>query len=268
MLLQEREKNHWVFSVDHNTRDVEDTFEAARDAWHSGQFHIAERKFLALVEKCPNHIDALHHLSIFYDEAGLDAISYAYSQAAVGVGLRAIPAGFSWSKSRLEWSVLENRPFLRAYHGLGLWFLKHQHYRDAEQAFTRILAVCPNDNIGVRYLLPECWLAQGDFESVVKHCQAQKGDSGPDIHYSMALAMVACGNAGAAKAVLEQACAHLPLVAKELLKKRHTRPVSAIPGTLSWSGADQAYDYWQRMGKYWSASEEAMQLLCEVAMRK
>ena len=265
MQLQEIEKNRLVFFVDHITQEVEDEFEAARTAWHSGQFHLAERKFLALVVKCPNNIDVLHHLSIFYCEAGRDATSYAYSQAAVGVGLRAIPAKFSWSKSRMEWSVLENRPFLRAYHGLGLWFLNRQHYKEAAETFSRLLAVCPNDNLGVRYILPECWFAQGDFEKVVTHCQAHKDDAGPDIQYSLALALVACEKSGSAKAVLEQASNELPLVAKELLKKGHRKPASKIPGTISWGGADQAYDYWQRMGKYWSASDKALHLLRVIA---
>lgn len=261
MKLKEVEKNIWIFSNEYIPRELDDAFDVAQYAWQSGQFLVAEKKFLAIVERCPNHIDALHHLSILYGEAGYDAASYAYSQAAVGVGLRVIPEKFSWKKSRMEWVFVENRPFMRAYHALGLWFLNHKQYSEASESFGRLLAVCPNDNLGVRYMLPECWFAQDMPEKVVAHCQVYQDDAGPDIQYSMALALVALKKVESAKKILEVACAGLPLVGKELLKKSHRKPVSYMPGTITWGGADQAYEYWHHMGKYWSASDEAMHLL-------
>lgn len=265
MKLHEIEKNLWVFSDDHITEQIDDAFDEAKDAWRAGQFLVAEKKFLALVERCPNHIDALHHLSIFYGEAGRDATSYVYSQAAVGVGLQAIPEKFSWTESRMEWGFLQNRPFMRAYHALGLWFLNHKRYEEAAEAFSRLLAVCPNDNLGVRYILADCWFAQDQPEKVVEHCQKHGDDSAPEIQYSFALALVVTGKVESAKKVLESAVPHMPLVAKELLKKSHRRPTSAMPGTITWGGADQAYEYWHRFGKYWASSEKAMHLLKIVA---
>jgi tetratricopeptide (TPR) repeat protein len=157
--------------------------------------------------------------------------------------------------------VSANRPFLRTYHVLGLWHLEQENYREAADVFTRMLSLSPLDNMGVRYLLPACWFALNVPEKVVEHCQLHDDDINPDLEYSYALALVLQQKTGTAKDVLEQAVAPFPLVAKELLKKTHRRPASAFPGTISWGGADQAYEYWRQYGKYWVASEKAIQLL-------
>lgn len=261
MKLQQIDKDVWVFPDDAVPRELDDAFDAALDALQAGNVVIAEKALLNVIARCPNHIDALHHLAILYQQAGQEAVAFAYWQAAVGVGLRAFPEEFSWSRSKLEWGFLENRPFMRAYHALGLWFCQHGHYADAIDVFSKLLAVCPNDNLGVRYMLPECWFGAGEPAKVVEHCQALGDDGGPDIQYSLGLALVMCGKVESAKQVLDGAVDHLPLIAKELLKKSHRRPASYNDGYISLGGADQAYDYWQRLGKYWRGSDKAMHLL-------
>lgn len=265
MKLQQVDKNVWVFPDDATPSDADDAFDDALEEWRAGHTLAIEKKFLAVIKQCPNHIDALHHLALFYEDLGRDAAAYAYWQAAVGIGLRAIPEEFSWSRSKLEWGFHQNRPFMRAFDALGLWFLKHGHYDDAIDIFSKLLAVCPNDNLGVRYLLPECWLARGEPDKVVAHCQAHTDDGGPDIQYTLGLALVMCGKVESAKRVLEDAIATLPLVAKELLKKAHRRPAGFAEGYIVWGGATQAYDYWRRLGKHWAASEKAVHLLKVVA---
>lgn len=251
----------WVFSSDEHPESVEDAFDAALEDWHSGKALQAEKKLSAILAKSPNHIDALHHLSLMYQETGRKVEAHVFNMAAVAAGLMAIPNEFTWGKSKIEWGFHANRPFLRAYHTLGLWYLENGKYSDAISSFTRMLSANPNDNIGVRYLLPECWFALNEPEKVIAHCVQHEDDASPDIQYSHALALVLLKKTGTAKEALESAIASLPLVAKELLKKTHRKPASSFPGTITWGGADQAYEYWHRYGKYWAGSEKAMQLL-------
>lgn len=265
MNMREVERGVWLFSDTYDDEHVMDRLHDALESWESGQSTVAERKLLKLLATHPSHIDALHHLSLIYMESGRKTEAHVFNLAAVGTGMAAIPSVFSWQKARLEWSFLSNRPFLRAYHSLGLWYLDHEQYDDAIEVFSRLLAISPNDNLGVRYLLPECWLAQGMPDLVLKHCSAHKNDSGPDILYSRALALVLSDKMDSAKKALEEAVASMPLVAKELLKKTHRRPVSNFPGTISWGGTDQAYEHWRRYGKYWASSSKAMQLLTIVS---
>lgn len=261
MKLEQVDKDAWVFQDDVVPDELGDEFETALRAWQEGKIAITEKTLLDVVARCPDYIDALHHLALLYQQTGRDTAAFAYWQAAVGVGLRAFPDAFSWSHSQLEWGFLQNRPFLRAYHSLGLWFREHGQYADAIDVFSRLLTVSPNDNLGTRYILPECWFGAGEPAKVIAHCQIHGEDSGPDIQYSHGLALVTCGKVESAKQVLEAAVSRLPLVAKELLKKSHRRPAGYRDGYISWGGADQAYDYWQRMGKYWQKSEKAMHLL-------
>lgn len=265
MKLQQLDKDAWVFPEDAVPRALFDDFETALKAWQEGKVAVTEKILLSVVSQCPDYIDALHHLALLYKEAGREGAAFAYWQAAVGVGLRAFPEEFSWGRSKLEWGFLDNRPFLRAYHALGLWFLQQGQYEDAIEIFGHLLAASPNDNLGTRYILPECWFGAGEPAKVVAHCQTHGDDGGPDIHYSLGLALVMCGKVESAKQVLEAAVSRLPLIAKELLKKSHRRPASYRDGYISWGGTDQAYDYWQRMGKYWQKSEKAMHLLKVVA---
>ena len=82
---------------------------------------------------------------------------------------------------------------------------------------------------------------------------------------SEALALVRIGRDRDARAVLQNCITKLPLVGKELLKKKHPKPKSkGTNGYVTHGGADQAYAYWKCFGKYWLDSESAMELLNQV----
>ncbi len=116
---------------------------------------------------------------------------------------------------------------------------------------------------GFGIFLPRLWLEKGDILSVVRHCKACEDDIAPEIIYTYPLALILSGETTKAKSLLKEAEMQLPLVAKELRKKRHPRPKSIMPGYISYGGADQAYEYWVEYGKYWINSEKAMALLSE-----
>nr|VFJ91508.1 MAG: hypothetical protein BECKLFY1418B_GA0070995_102610 [Candidatus Kentron sp. LFY] len=75
------------------------------------------------------------------------------------------------------------------------------------------------------------------------------------------------GELDEARALLIEAKSQLPLVAEELKKARHPEPESVISlpdWTITHGGADQAYEYRARYGKYWLASEDAMALIASI----
>ena len=268
MKLVEMEKNNWGFKEDSTfTSEIFERFDQALDTWEKGHDEVAEKMLRAVVAECPHHIDALHHLSLIYREQGRETEAYICCQAAVGIGLHALPQKFSWKTARMEWLWLENRPFLRAYHSLGVWNLGNARYDEAIGIFRRLLSVNPNDNQGVRYLLPHCWFEKNEPSKIVTHCRKYRKDIAPEILYSEALALARLGRSEEALKALENCVAELPLVGRELLKKRHPRPKSKIEGYISHGGADQAYYYWKAFGKYWSESESALELLRQVVKR-
>ena len=193
MKLVEVEENRWVFEDLAITDAAWEKLDQALESLESGYVGHAEKMLLAIVTECPSHIDALHHLSIIYDEQGRGLEAYVFCQAAVSIGLQAIPEKFKWEQSLLEWSMLENRPFRRAYHNLGLWHLNGNRYDDAIEIFARLLSTNPNDNQGVRHLLPLCWFEKNDLTAILDLCRAYSGDATPEILYSEALALALLG---------------------------------------------------------------------------
>lgn len=126
------------------------------------------------------------------------------------------------------------------------------------------MSVCPNDNLGVRYILPKLWLDKGDVLSVIRHCKKHEEDYSPEIIYTYPLALILSGESGKAELLLAEAKTKFPLVAKELIKKRHSKPKSSVYGGITVGGPDQAYEYWKQYGKYWSKSAQAMELISRI----
>lgn len=261
MKLVKTDDSTWNFDDEKIDFLAHEELDKAINLWHQGYHELSEIILKKIIDKNPNHIDALHHLSMIYEETFRDLEAYICCREAVRVGLSVIPSKFSWKKSKLKWSYLDNRPFLRAYHNLGLWLKKRNEINSAIEIFTNMLAICPNDNIGVRYVLPALWLHKGDFISVIKHCEQYQNDTAPEILYTYALALGLSGEIDKAKILLIKAKEKRPLVAKELKKKRHKKPKSLIPGTITVGGEDQAYEYWVQYGKFWQESEIAITLL-------
>ncbi len=267
MKLVEIERNDWIFQDPTITYEINEELYRALDIWESGHAECAEKMLRAIVKACPNHIDALHHLSLIYSEQGRVLEAYVFCQAAVSIGLQAIPRKFKWDNARVTWGLLENRPFMRAYHNLGLWHFHSDRYDEAIEIFQRLLSVNPGDNQGVRYLLPICWFEKNELSAILDLCCQYPNDIGPEILYSRALALARLGRDKDARTVLENCVVELPLVGKELLKKRHPKPKFRIEGRINVGGPDEAYEYWRYYGKYWSASESAMNLLRQVMKR-
>lgn len=68
---------------------------------------------------------------------------------------------------------LDNRPFLRALHGVALAHARLRRHRDAAAMMERLLAYNPNDNQGVRYLLGSEYLHLAETDKVPALLEAE-----------------------------------------------------------------------------------------------
>ena len=135
----------------------------------------------------------------------------------------------------------------------------------AAQIRGMLLAVNPNDNQGVRYMLPKCWFETNNVAAIIEHCRLWPGDNGPDILYSKALALSIDKRMSEARAAVQECIAARPLVARELLRKKHVEPERRFPGAITLGGADEAWEHWRAYGRYWRKSKLAMDLLRQAA---
>ena len=82
--------------------------------------------------------------------------------------------------------------------------------------------------------------------------------------YGRPLALIQIGEVDRAREALVVAVEHLPLVAQELVKKRHRKPQGLrLDRVVLWS-PEQAYLYWKEQGQYWKKTPGALDLLREV----
>ncbi|MBV9025441.1 MAG: hypothetical protein JO362_16995 [Streptomycetaceae bacterium] len=110
---------------------------------------------LAAVREDPRQIDCWAHLgsdALEHAEKDDSALSDAlgFYQTAVAVAELSLPSPFT---GVLAWSELDNRPFHRALHGLGLTWWRLGETAKATAVFGNSLWTNPDDNQGVRYLI-------------------------------------------------------------------------------------------------------------------
>ncbi len=141
-----------------------------RDA--TGDVVRYHRTLEGIVRREPRDIDARAHLGNYYlDLAAPDRTpplgvppagerqrrswlraALGCYQTAVGVAELALPDPFD---GFLAWGHLDNRPFLRALHGMALALWQLDRFEEAEQTLLNMLWLNPADNQGARELLAE-----------------------------------------------------------------------------------------------------------------
>lgn len=258
--LIEESSNSWVFT--HQSPEGTDArLDDALELLEAGQLDEAEEELRHLLLVCPEHIDALHHLGMLFGSRGQNLEAYLCAREAVRIGLAAIPSGFSWLTGRILWGHIENRPFMRAYHALGLHLLHDQGAAKAVDIFARLVNVNSNDNLGARYLLMQCLLDLRDWQSALDLSRRYPDDAGSDMMYSKVVALMSIGHVDEAVVALEAAIRCKPNIASELLKVRHSRPESAHPGYMTVGGPEEAFDYWERNRVHWGKNTPAYKLL-------
>ncbi len=227
-------------------------FERFYDADEITEPDTAINELQKIINDDPEFIDAYN--SIGWWELSLRNYGNAFHcfMNAFKIGDKLIPKNYN---GRIIWGILSNRPFLRSMHGLGLTYLFMQEWDKSSKIFKKILRYNPNDNQGIRALAIQSYLAQGKFEDVLNICKMYPEDIMPDTLYGAVLANYRLDRIKKAEEALKKAIEFSSNVAKELLKKKHKQIESELPGTVSAGGVDEAYEYWQRVGHYWTDPE-------------
>lgn len=128
-----------------------DPIREALELKDSGHFRKALNKLSDILEEDIRCIDAHSHLGLFkfdscHEWAGL------YYEVGVRIGEYSLGDGFN---GLLSWGAIENRPFLRCLHGYGLCLWRAKRFKEAADVFNKMLWLNPNDNQGVRFLVPD-----------------------------------------------------------------------------------------------------------------
>lgn len=226
-----------------------EVFERFYDADEILDKEVAESEFKMIIREDPEFIDAYNSLGWFAMEEFNYGIAQSYFQKAFKIGNSLIPKGFN---GEIIWGIIDNRPFLRAMHGLGLSYLSINDFKQALRYFKKNLEYNSNDNQGIRALAIHCYIALGVFNNILKINRSFPDDAMADTMYGKVFALYNLQKTKEAEEALSEALRYLPLVAKELVSNNHKLPQTIHLGTITVGGHDEAYDYWERLGQYWT----------------
>ena len=257
-----------MFLVDDSFEEVEGRFEwgderdelfqrfyDADELIDDGYAARAKSRFKKIIDEDPEFIDAYNSLGFLEMDAGKYKKALPLLQKGFDIGNKLLPHDFA---GKIIWSFLDNRPFLRSMHGLGVCHLKLGDIAKANNIFVQMLNYNPNDNQGIRALSIESNLALKRYSVVLSICDKYPDDTLVDTLFGRVLALYKLGKEQEAALALDEAIKCRPLVAKELIKKHHPPVYGDMPGWVTGGGADEAYDYWDRVGKYWIENPETL----------
>lgn len=214
-----------------------------------------------LVIKYPEFVDAWTHIGFAHQDLGHRIDCLAYFNTAVSLCKSSLPSDFDQKTHKISWYEIDNRPFLRACHALGLEYQDFELYDEALELYRFILDVNPDDNQGVRGLVCECYLDLKQYNEFIAFYDSNRDGSMTGMDISYALALIALGRTDEAKSWIKSTVAIYGKIWKELIKKTHRRPKSPMydMGFVSAYGADAAYEYWSRYSKYWKQVEGSLE---------
>ena len=115
----------------------------------AGDRGAAEDLLMKLLAEDLRCLDAHAHLGNFEFE---HSPKQALRHYMVGAGIGALTLGTDFD-GVLPWGLIDNRPFLRCLHGVGLSFWRLGEMKEAATTFTRMLWLNPSDNQGARFNL-------------------------------------------------------------------------------------------------------------------
>lgn len=161
------------------------------------------------------------------------------------------------------WGIQETRPYMRARQGLALALRRQDMLAEAIDTLRGTLALNPNDNQGIRYILLDWLLEAGAIPEAAALHAAYEEDSSAAWHYAAALLAFRQGGAAAAQPALAAALANNPHVPGLLLGRR---PMPAEdPEYYSPGDASEAAVYCQTGAPGWRAAPGALDWLAAAA---
>ncbi len=171
-------------------------------------------------------------------------------ERAFNRALALIPKGY---KGQITWSEIDNRSFLRLAHGTLLGLMHRREGKSAMVLAKKLLAWCPMDNLGVRFLLGDIALITGDRQAAMKEYLNGAANS-PAHWYQAALIAFREGDYVAACTYLRRGIAANPYIAEGLTGR------TLIAEHLYWHasnvhGPDWAIDYLGSAACDWTAEE-------------
>ncbi|MCL0089925.1 tetratricopeptide repeat protein [Dehalococcoidia bacterium] len=226
---------------------AEDTLDQGLDLLEQGNEEEAGRYFFKSIEIDPTYADGYNHL------ANIAWRKRDWKQAE-GLYRKALEFAEPEVKGILKgefWGMLESRPYMRAFHGLGLTVRKQGRFEEAISIFRQMLKLNPNDNQGVRYLMGSLYHQLGNLEEAGRWYERNGND--PHNLYNYGLALIQQNKLEKAARILVFAIFANPYIAPMLLGDK--LPKRDWWHGISWAEPEYAEDYIIDYSNWWEMEE-------------
>jgi len=148
----------------------------------------AKQYFTKAIKVYPKHTDSLNGLGCYYYDTKQNyEKAKSYYQQALESSEQLIKEMNETKEKILYWGVLETRPYMRSLHGLGICNYKLGNKKlepnlldESLKIFNKMLKLNPNDNQGIRYLIPDVYQKKGDYDKSLKKYLKIIKDEGSD----------------------------------------------------------------------------------------
>jgi tetratricopeptide (TPR) repeat protein len=167
--------------VDNVSKDITDYY--ADLGWEyseSNNHEKVKRYFQKAITWYPRHIDAHNGLANYYSEHKRDySKAKTFYQKALEFSEPMINELQQESEAIDEqlyfWGQLETRPYMRALCGLGMCDfrlgdrnIEKKLLQNSLQTFQKMLQLNPNDNQGIRFILPDVYHKMGEYSQAIQ----------------------------------------------------------------------------------------------------
>jgi len=253
------ENDEGWFQPSSEQRALEKRLDAILDVKAAGSLSLPDvtKCLFELANAAPEYIDGHSHLghSLLQEDKPKEALA-AFARG-VALGQTVIPSTF---KGRIDWSLSENRPYLRALHGTALCHMKLGQEQTAAKLMEKLLGFNPDDNFGVRYLIGPIYLRLGKLKKARTYLERDKSNHYPTTYYELGLLHIREENWSKAATMLRKAFGANPYIAEALCG--NLAPISlAIWHGSNYREPEFATEYISNYGAFWKKTHDAIPFL-------
>jgi SEC-C motif len=164
------------------------------------------------------------------------------------------------TETAVPWVIAGNRPALRGLVRTFQWRLARNERNTALLTGERLLELNRDDNHGLRFMLMNEYLRDGEDAKALALAEQYPHDLAPETRFGAVLALVRMQRMPEAERALHTAHSDLPKTAQYLLPARIRRP-KLQQGTIEVGGDDQAWFYRDEMRSVWQQTPGALEWL-------
>lgn len=199
----------------------------AMDIMHT-RLLTAERIFRKIIMACGHsHIDALLSLAVILNRTGRHIEGNALIHRAHLICMETLPPYFTPGTDAIYWSILENRPFLRAMHAVIAEYIREKQYERALEKIDFLLKVNQPDDTRAAALAPVCYMHLQQYCEYLAWYEQQPAEKHTlDQVFFSFLALYKLGRTTQATERFLEARQVYPHMAAELLKSSHQFPAN------------------------------------------